>query len=405
MRATFSTDLHTGRSPWMHPRLPAVPHQPLTRDISTDVAIIGCGISGAMCAEELTAAGFRVAIFDKRGAFKGSTAASTSLLLYEIDTPLTVLSKRIGVNRAMRVWQRSRLALASLEDRIDALALDAGVERRPSLYLAGSLLDAAALKEEATLRRRAGFACDYLSRPALRERFQLGRQAALLTQGNLEANPVALAAGFLKAALARGACLYTPVAIVDVMPKPGHVELLTDEGMRITAQHAIYATGYEVPKAMEGKRHAIHSTWAIATKPQPAALWPERAFIWEASDPYLYLRTTAEGRVICGGEDEDFTDEDARDALLPAKTARLQQKLARLFPHLDTGVDYAWTGSFGSSTNGLPVIGPIPRMAHCYAVMAYGGNGITFSRLAAEIARGYLTGEKDADAALFAPKR
>jgi hypothetical protein len=38
--------------------------------------------------------------------------------------------------------------------------------------------------------------------------------------------------------------------------------------------------------------------------------------IWEASDPYLYLRTTPDGRVIRGGEDEEFSDDRQRDVLL-----------------------------------------------------------------------------------------
>jgi hypothetical protein len=31
--------------------------------------------------------------------------------------------------------------------------------------------------------------------------------------------------------------------------------------------------------------HQLVSTWAIATKAQPRALWPTRCLIWEASDP------------------------------------------------------------------------------------------------------------------------
>ena len=85
--------------------------------------------------------------------------------------------------------------------------------------------------------------------------------------------------------------------------------------------------------------------------------------IWEASDPYLYLRTTPDGRIICGGEDEEFSDEAARDALLPRKTATLQRKLGRLIRGADTTVEFAWTGSFGTSDTGLPTIGQIPRHA------------------------------------------
>ena len=71
--------------------------------------------------------------------------------------------------------------------------------------------------------------------------------------------------------------------------------------------------------------------------------------------------------MICGGEDEEFSDEDKRDALLARKTATLQRKLAKLLPEIDTRVAFAWTGSFGESANGLPAIGPIPRMPNCWA--------------------------------------
>jgi glycine/D-amino acid oxidase-like deaminating enzyme len=105
--------------------------------------------------------------------------------------------------------------------------------------------------------------------------------------------------------------------------------------------------------------------------------------------------------VICGGEDEDFQDEGQRDALLSDKTAVLQHKLGKLMPGLDTRAEYAWTGSFGSSATGAPTIGAVPRMPGCFAVMGYGGNGITFSMLAAQILRGLITGDGDADADLF----
>lgn len=126
------------------------------------------------------------------------------------------------------------------------------------------------------------------------------------------------------------------------------------------------------------------------------------AFIWEASDPYLYLRATADGRVICGGEDEEFEDENARDALIAEKTKRISQKLGKLMPQLDTTAQYAWTGWFGSTATGLPIIAKAPRHRHVHAIMGYGGNGITFSRIAAEIVLAELTGARDSDAGLFA---
>ena len=117
------------------------------------------------------------------------------------------------------------------------------------------------------------------------------------------------------------------------------------------------------------------------------------------------MRTTHDGRVICGGEDEEFTDDEARDALIPRKAARIAAELARLFPELDTAPEFAWAGAFGATATGLPRIGRVPRMPRVHAVLGYGGNGITFSRIAAELIATELGGGTDVDAPLFALER
>jgi glycine/D-amino acid oxidase-like deaminating enzyme len=115
----------------------------------------------------------------------------------------------------------------------------------------------------------------------------------------------------------------------------------------------------------------------------------------------LYLRTTSDGRVICGGLDEDFENEEKRDELLAKKTKSLEKKLKAIFPQLNSEAEFAWCGSFGSARTGLPSIGAIPGLKNCYAILAFGGNGITFSRMAAEMIRAVLTGHEDPDYKLF----
>ena len=63
--------------------------------------------------------------------------------------------------------------------------------------------------------------------------------------------------------------------------------------------------------------------------------------VWETSDAYLYMRATKDGRVICGGEDEEFSNEDRRDALIPRKSVRLSRKLKKLFPDIDAEPEFA----------------------------------------------------------------
>lgn len=387
---------------WSAYAAPAIPTQRLTRDLKTDVLVIGAGVSGAMVAEELAEAGFSVAVVDRRKPLSGSTSASTALLQYEIDTPLTLLAKTVGADGAMRAWRRSKLGLESLAAKTAALQIPCDFARRHSVYLTGDMLDADGLRQEQTARNAIGLRTEYLTARMLRDRYGIRRQAALEVEGSVAVNPVKLAAGYLLSAIGRGAKIYAPVAIAALSPRARGVDVLTEDGPSIKAKHVILATGYELPKSVSLKTHQVNSTWAIATRPQRHALWPGEAFIWEASEPYLYIRTTKDGRVICGGEDEAFSDEAKRDALIPAKTAILSAKLARLFPGLDTAPDFAWTGSFGGTSDDLPSIGPLPGMANCYGVLAFGGNGITFSRIAAEIIRARLTGKLDPEADLFA---
>lgn len=368
---------------------------------------MGAGISGALIAEALTARGLEVVIVDRRGPALGSTPASTALLQYELDTPLSLLAGRMGRENAERVWRRSKLALDALRERSRHLGIDAAQVNRDSLYLAGNVLDTAGLHREADARRRAGFECTYLSRSEVCERFGIRGRPALLGYDNLAADPRRLAVGFLNAALSRGSRLLAPVEVTDIDSSRQRVRAATRDGPVITCRSLVFATGYEMPKAVPAVGHTIASTFAIATKPQRRSLWPTSCFIWEASDPYLYLRVTPDHRIICGGQDEEFSDEAGRDALLPAKTAALERRLGRLLPQVDPTADFSWCGSFGASPDGTPTIDRVPALPNCYVAMGYGGNGITFSMLAAQMLCGLITGQGDPDTDLvsFRSKR
>ena len=396
---TKSRDLRTGRSVWQAGRASPVPHRRLTRDIETDVLVVGAGITGAMVADALSAEGFKVAVVDRRGPANGSTTASTALVQYAIDTPLTKLAPRIGKRDAIRAWRRSRLAVDALAARLKELGVETA--RRDTLYLAGNLLDAGELEREHEARLSAGFAGRLLSRHELKSDFGIRSRAAIMSTGDLALDPRATTCALLRAACRAGTKIHAPADIVDIDARTSRVVATAADGRRIRSSHLVFATGYEFPKSVPQRGHTIASTWAIATVPQPRRLWPGECMIWEAADPYLYVRTTPDGRVICGGEDEEFSDEEKRDALLARKTATLQRKLKQLLPNIDTRIDFAWTGSFGQSSTGLPTIGPVPRMPNCWAALGYGGNGTTYSRIAADVIAGALAGRPDADADLY----
>ncbi|HUR57513.1 MAG TPA: FAD-binding oxidoreductase, partial [Opitutaceae bacterium] len=181
------------------------------------------------------------------------------------------------------------------------------------------------------------------------------------------------------------------------------VELFTSRGARVRARWLVVATGYEAGRFLPEPIGMLHSTYAAISEPVLAfAGWPAgRCLIWDTADPYLYLRTTSDGRAIIGGYDEPFRDPRARDRLLSAKVVALRRRFAQCFPRIPFEVATAWAGTFGSTADGLPVIGAHPEVPHTWFALGFGGNGTTFSMIAAEIIREAMLGRADPDAELF----
>ena len=155
---TQQGDLHGGHSPWYDPSRRRSPCE-LTADIRCDALVVGAGITGSLVAERLVRQGLNVVVVDRERPGRGSTKASTSMLLWEIDRSLTELSQLYGFERAARVYRASAAAVQGLVSLARASGVACDLFDRRSLYLAGG--DSGnALQEEHRLRARAGLPGD-----------------------------------------------------------------------------------------------------------------------------------------------------------------------------------------------------------------------------------------------------
>ncbi len=401
--ATDKRDLRTGRSLWADSPGLGVPARPLTAAASVDIAIVGAGISGAFMAHEL-ARDHSVVVLDRRPPLMGSTIASTALLQWEIDLPLTALAERIGMARARRAYARSRSAVEALKRIVADEGVRCNFQDRDTLYLAGDEYGHRALEAEADARAAMGLESEYVGPADLRDRFGIERTGAILSRGSASGDPARLAAGLLRRAAANGARIHSPVEVIQAVSDPDGVTLLTDADHAVRAKTVVFCCGYEFPTGVPTPGAKVISTWALATKARtPCPQWLRDTLVWEASDAYLYFRMGGDGRLIVGGEDEASPDAHADKAKLKRKCATIAAKLKRLLPEVEFEIDYAWAGAFGESSTGLPQIAPVPEMDHAWAVMGFGGNGITYSGIASQVVSAAIRGRPDPDADLYHP--
>lgn len=128
--------LRLGRPIWLdRRRTPRAPRFPQCRGSHTvDVVVIGGGITGAVAAYTFADAGHAVALLEARRVGRGSTAASTALLMQEPDKDFRELARRYGVGASRRVWEAIAGANKDLASLINRLGISCEFAESESIY-------------------------------------------------------------------------------------------------------------------------------------------------------------------------------------------------------------------------------------------------------------------------------
>ncbi len=374
----------------------------LRKDVKADVAIIGAGITGALVGWHLLQKGIQAIVIDRRHAGMGSTAASTSLLQYEIDTPLHKLIGLVGEKNAVLSYLLCRQAIYDLHEICKQLPDKPAFSLRPSFQFASYNNDVKHLEREYLLRKRAGFNLQLLSVDDIVQHFGFSKPAGLLSADGGIVEAYELTHALLKHGQDKGMLVYDNTLVTGIEYEDKGVTLQTDWGFKVEAKQLVIACGYESQQYLPKKIEKLNSTYSIISEPMCITdYWHQNALIWETANPYLYMRPTADHRILVGGKDDAFYNPAKRDASLPRKTKQLEHSFSRLFPDIPFRTDFAWAGTFASTKDGLPYIGTIPERPHTWFALGFGGNGITFSLIAAQIISDLLSGKTNANSKLF----
>ena len=383
----------------------------LTADLDVDIAIVGGGITGAALAWRFADAGIRVALVEAKLIGRGSTAASTALLMQEPDEDLANLTTRYGRSRAHRIWQLSLAATRDLVATLTRLRIASDLTRRDSVYYAVDERDARSLRIEHRRRTVAGLGGQWLDRAELRPLLRFDAAGGIRTSGNAQVDPFKACVGLMRAAGRAGARVFERSPVESIRSSRHDIVVTTRRG-RIRAERVVIATGYATPyfKPLLG-RFRMLNTFVVATRPltpsERRRVGPGPVMIWDTERPYHYARWTRDHRLIIGGRDRPMVSGAvARRRALDAGTRTVHADFVRLYPELaGIDIDYRWAGLFATTPDRLPYIGPHRRYPRHLFALGYGGNGMTFGFLASKLLLDWYRGDRHADHALFAFSR
>jgi glycine/D-amino acid oxidase-like deaminating enzyme len=262
-----------------------------------------------------------------------------------------------------------------------------------SLYYASRGRDARALREEYELRKRYGLQVELLEHDEVQSRYGIDAPVAILSHQAARIDPYRMAYRLLARLQKRGSHIFDRTRIARIQATSRGVSIQTVEGQVIRADHLVLAAGYANQQWLKQKVAQNRSSYAFITDPIDTGTLGELkdTMVWESARPYLYMRSTGDGRLLVGGEDDSVDVPARRDARVDKKARVLEKKVNKLFPDIPFNPAFSWAGTFAETRDGLPFFGPHkehgPRV---HFAMAYGGNGITYSMLGAGLLRAQI---------------
>lgn len=381
---------------WLDDPSRPAPEPSLTKELSTDLLVIGAGYTGlwtALLAKEENPSR-EVVILEAGEAATGASGRNGGFM----DASITH-----GLQNGLARWPGEfpkllALGIANLneiEATIQRLKIECDYLRTGDVSMAAEPYQVADLKEEMQIAGRYDIKSEFYDRERLQEIVKSPFFIAGLNFPDHAAlvNPAQLAWGLRKACLDLDVQLYEHSAVTQLAEENDHVVAATKHG-RVRARRVALATN-AFPPLLKGLRHYVVPVYdyALMTEPLTPAQresigWYGREGLSDAGYQFHYTRTTADGRILWGGYDAVYHWNNGFGSQLensPVMFARLAEHFFQAFPQLE-GIRFthAWGGAIDTCSRFSPFWGTAHHGKTAYA-MGYTGLGVGASRFGARV--------------------
>jgi glycine/D-amino acid oxidase-like deaminating enzyme len=319
------------------------------------VLVIGGGVTGCACALRLAEAGVRIRLHEARRVAGGASGRNGGFALRGLSLPYDAAVGALGRSVAGELMTLTERGLETLE----ALAGDA-FECAGSLRLAADDEELRALEAEHDALAADGFAVEWAGRMvAPLDRLYRG---ALWhpTDGSLQ--PARWVRRLAALAAAAGAEIVeeSPIGLEAAQSAADAVVIATD-GLTAALAPALAGT--------------VRPTRGQVLVTEPLADLRYRAPHY-ARHGFDYWHQLPDRRLVLGGQrdaalDEEWTDVEETTAVVQTRLESLARELAGG----DVTISHRWAGIWGTTPDGLPLVGRLPGHRSTWIAAGYSGHG------------------------------
>jgi glycine/D-amino acid oxidase-like deaminating enzyme/nitrite reductase/ring-hydroxylating ferredoxin subunit len=364
-------------------------------DQTFDVVIAGGGITGITTALLLQKAGKSCLVAEANNLCFGTTGGTTAHLNTFFDNTYDMIKNDFGEHSAQLVARATRQSLDLFKQHITEYNIDCGYSERDGFVYAQDEKQAEQLEKVFEASKQAGVDVAYTDQIPVPVEFQ----KAIVYRGQAQLHPSRYVYALAKAFEAAGGVIRQQCMVRNVDGKDV-LEIETSQG-RVKARNLIYATHIPPGVNLLHFRCAPYRSYVIAVTLKDGN-YPE-GLAYDMYDPYHYYRTQEvdETRyLIAGGEDHKTAHVSNTDACF----LKLESYVRKYYD-VDQ-VAFRWSSQYFEPSDGLAYIGHLPgNPDNVFVATGYGGNGITYSHIAAITLTDLIVNGTSAYADLFAPGR
>lgn len=374
----------------------------LDTNLETDVCVIGGGITGCIAGYYFAKNKIPTIIIEKKRIAHLSTSVTTSLLQYELDDNLSELVEHTTLEKAVKSYNLGLKALDELDNFINTHGNECLYEKKDTLLYTAKNDEINAIKNEFDLRLKNGLNVEYIDKN--NSPFSFDVKAGVISKnGGAQIDPFKLTHQLIKVSESLGLKVFENTEAIKIDYLNEGVEITTEFGYKIKCKKVIVATGYNTSLFTKRNFATMTTTFNVATKPVNSFDgWNDKILIRDNEDPYNYLRTTPDNRLIIGGEDISFLPGIFDKDMANIKYDILENRLKSMFPNINNiEIDYKYCGTFASTPDNLGFVGADPQHHNLWYCLGYGANGILFAILGGLWLSNLYLGNKDDDINLF----
>ena len=360
-----------------------------------DVLIVGGGVTGITTALQLQKAGLSCIIAEAHSLCFGTTGGTTAHLNTFFDTTYDQLQKNFGEEAAQLIVKASKQALDLYRQNIKEYNIDCGFANQDGYLYAQEDKQVEELDKIFQASKKAGVEVEYTDKIPVPIEFK----KAIMYSGQARLHPSRYVFALAKAFEKAGGVILQNCKVNDVT-KNDVLDIDTTNGT-IKARYLIYATHIPPGINLLHFRCAPYRSYALALTLKDNN-YPD-GLAYDMYDPYHYYRTQeVDGKkyLIAGGEDHKTAHEENTLSCF----SRLEAYLRKYF-NIDE-VAFKWSSQYFEPSDGLAYIGHLPgNPENVFVATGYGGNGMTYSHIAATLLTDLITKGKSEYADLFSPSR